>query len=62
MDKTLMGVLAGLLLFTVAATGYNYYRIDQLNERVLLDHAKLESIKPAEVKPVKPNGSVGALP
>ncbi len=58
------GFLGALVLLIVAATGYNYYRLDQMSERVLLDHQKIEELekKVGTVKPQGKTGSIGSLP
>lgn len=67
MDKMINGILMAMIVVLMVGTGYNYYRQDQINERVLLDHAKHEEyskrLDALEGKrPVGKVGSIGALP
>lgn len=64
--KYIVGFLGALVLLLAIGTGYNYYRIDQLNERVILDHQKHEEYnqrlnKLEGVRPIGKTGSIGSL-
>lgn len=66
MDKTLIGFMAAVVVGVGLLSGYNGYRIDLLNERILLDHQKHEEYtKRLDVlegkKPTGKTGSVGSI-
>ncbi len=70
MDKNMLtGFILAIIVLLGVATGYNYYRLDQINERILMDHNKHDDydrrLNVLEGKPAKPTGklgSVGSLP
>lgn len=66
MDKTLNGFMAAVIVCVGMLAGYTNYRVDTVNERILLDHAKHEEYSKRldtleGKKPTGKTGSVGSM-